>query len=115
MSADLIRLNSTLVANHQGEPMIFVKAVNFLTTVGTQVLAGNPMAPPEVQDLRRAACFACPLHDHAADKCRLCGCTGMIWKRSMATASCPDGRWPAHEPGSIGSMIETAQGGSPSK
>lgn len=82
----------------EAEPTLFEKAANFVGTVGTQVLAGNPMAPPEVQEQRRAACFACPWHDHAADQCGKCGCTGMAWKRSMGTAECPDGRWPARKP-----------------
>lgn len=88
-------------------PGLLERARNLATAVVDHVADGGRIAPPEVQEERRATCFGCPLHDHARDACTKCGCgmnpalsfagVDLALKRSWASSVCPDRppRWGA--------------------
>ena len=70
-------------------PGLVTMAGNLLVSAARHVAAGLPLAPPEVQEARRAKCFGCTAHDHAADRCLDCGCTAMRAKRRGRASDAP--------------------------
>ena len=78
-----------------GYPPLARQAASLAGAVGRVVIAaarGEPIrVPADVLASRRATCAGCEHHDHATDRCRMCGCSGL--KLELATETCPIGLW----------------------
>jgi len=56
--------------------------------------------PPEVVAERREECLLCPHYQAGPDRCRLCGCSDTMERRTaMPWAKCPADKWAAVAPG----------------
>lgn len=64
-------------------------------TVGDMSKGRNVFCPPDIIQQRMSTCNSCPDFVRSTTQCRQCGCF-MSAKTRLKKASCPIGKWTAH-------------------